>query len=559
MIIFNHFYLCVQRIVLIIFSCFSLISFAFADVSSFEITSRQPYADGLSFGDVGAYEKIIGRIHYEIDPANSLNQVIADIDLAPLNDRGMIEMSGDQEMIAPLIATNGNGVAFIDMPNRGNGRLLNFNQANTERPYGDGFLMQEGYTLVFVAWEFDLDRGMRLDVPLTTDNEAMPIAGLGFAAARDVASWIKYSPDAIVSSETLLGFGLSQSGRFLRSYLYLGFNTDEAGRKVFDGVIPHIAGASVMDMNKRGATPISTGQFDSTMYPFADEAYRDSVTGSSEGVLENPRAIQNQPHIFYTNTSVEYWGGARAAALVHSTPNGEQDIALPENVRFYLLASSQHVPVAFPQTMPVDGQELSNQLNYWWHMRALLTALKDWVLFDTEPPASAHPTLNNNTLVALEQVDFPLIPGVHSTTNLFGGVRLGNPLLEGDAGAGTELPYLLPQVNQDGNETSGVLNPEIVVPLATYTGWNFYHPDKGDPDTVVTNQGSYIPFTVDQSSREAANDPRLSIEERYSNKQDFLDKISRATQESIDARYILAADKAEVIERASQHWDLLRN
>lgn len=550
------FSLVAQKYLLIIFVYFSLASFALAEVSSVEILSRQPYADGMSFGEVGAYEEITGRIHYEIDPANLRNQVITDIDLAPLNTRGMIEMSGDFEIIAPINSANANSVAFIDIPNRGNGRLLNFNQSSANEPYGDGFLMHEGYTLVFVGWEFDLDNGMRLDVPVTTDADAMPIAGLGFAAARDIASWIKYSDDAIVSAETLLGFGLSQTGRFLRSYLYLGFNTDEAGRQVFDGMIPHIGGASIMDMNKRGAEPIGGGQFDSTWYPFADEAYRDPITGVSEGLLENPRASQNQPRIFYTNTSVEYWGGARVTALVHTSPDGSRDIDLPDNVRFYFLASAQHVPVAFPPQMG-NGQFPYNPLNYWWTMRALLTAMKDWVEEGVEPPASAHPTLSNNTLVQLEQINFPEILGVHTIENLSSGIRIANPLLDNRGAPGTALPFLLPQVNQDGNEISGVLNPELVVPLATYTGWNFTHPDKGDPDTVVTNQGSYIPFARNREFREAANDPRLSIEERYIDKQDFLNQISAATQESIDSGYILAADKDGVVALASRHWDFL--
>jgi len=531
--------------------------FTLAAVSSYEVTSRQAYAAGMQFGEVGAYEQIIGRIYYEIDPNNARNQVIADLALAPLNERGMIEMSGDFEILVPVDPEKGNGVVLLDVPNRGRDRLLNFNQGSAEQPEGDGFLMQQGFTLVWVGWEFDLDSGIRLQVPVTTDEARMPIAGLGFAAVRDIGSWIKYFDDALVSSDTLIAFGLSQSGRVLRSFLYFGFNTDEAERQVYDGLIPHIAGASIMDMNKRGADPLDQGQFNSTIYPFSDEAYTDPISSEREGLLENPRADHNQPRIFYTNSSTEYWGGARAAALVHSSPDGKQDISLADNVRFYLLAGTQHVPAPLSLDNNGNGQFPRNPLNYWWHMRALLTAMKDWIVQDVEPPASAHPNFADDTLVELAEVNFPAIPNVQSTEHLHGGVRIPNFLLESLGGAGAELPYLLPRVNEDGNEISGVLNPELVVPLATYTGWNFTNPDKGDQNILVTNTGSYIPFARNRELREAANDPRLSIAERYADKQDFLNQVSKAVEESINAGYILAADKAGVIEQAGRHWDLL--
>jgi hypothetical protein len=233
---------------------------------------------------------------------------------------------------------------------------------------------------------------------------------------------------------------------------------------------------------------------------------------------------------------------------------------LQNNVRFYLLAGTQHGPGPFPPvavSASSNGQLASNPLDYWWHMRALLAALTEWVVDDIEPPASAHPTLRNSTLVRPDQVNFPDIPGAHTLANISAGYRTENPLLENQDGAGAALPLLVPQVDQNGNDMSGLLHPELTVPLATYTGWNFNNPERGDPDLLFPLAGSYIAFAPTREARESLNDPRLSIEERYTDKQDFLDKISIATQESIDARYILTSDKAGVIERASQHWDLL--
>ncbi len=144
---------------------------------------------------------------------------------------------------------------------------------------------------------------------LAYDVASAPVGGLGFAAVRDTVSWLKSAPDANVKVQRALAFGLSQSGRFLRTFLYYGFNADEHGRQVFDGVMAHIAGASRLDLNRACATPTNLGQFDATSFPFADQALRDPVTGAEEGALDNPRARDFKPKIFYTNTGVEYWGG----------------------------------------------------------------------------------------------------------------------------------------------------------------------------------------------------------------------------------------------------------
>ena len=131
--------------------------------------------------------------------------------------------------------------------------------------------------------------------------------------------------------------GVSQSGRFLRDYLYDGFNTDEQKRQVFDGMMVHIAGASQLDLNRRWATPTGLGQYDATLFPFADRAQKDGVSGTTDGLLDNDRARENLPKIFYTNTGVEYWGGGRTAALVHTTADGKTDLTIPANVRVVLL------------------------------------------------------------------------------------------------------------------------------------------------------------------------------------------------------------------------------
>ena len=385
-----------------------------AEVSHVEIETRREIADGQAFGESGPYEELVGRIHFLIDPRHPRNQVITDLDLAPLNGDGMVEMSADLSILTPVNPGRGNGVALMEIVNRGRRVVSGFNRAGRGNPFGDGFLMNRGYTIVSVGWEFDVPpspTAVRIDVPSAQGLFNSPIGGLGFVAVRDTAAWIKHSSDSIVSTDYAITFGSSQSGRFLRNYLYLGFNTDESGRKVFDGVIPHIAGSSRIDLNRRGAEPVSPGQYTATSFPFADQAFLDPVTTVEEGTLENPRGRANQPRIFHTNTSVEYWGGGRVAAMVHTTPDGGDDITLPDNVRFYLLAGTQHGPGAFPPPPPGNGQQMGNPTDYWWNMRALLAAMEEWVVDDVEPPASAHPRFGDQSLVMPREIAFPGLPG----------------------------------------------------------------------------------------------------------------------------------------------------
>jgi hypothetical protein len=526
-----------------------------ADILSVEIIERNLIEDGRHFGDAGAYEEIVGKVTFGFDPADPLNQVIVNLDRAPKNGDGLVEATADLVILAPADPELGSGVALIDIANRGRLTALSFNKGDGGA-YGDGFLMNEGFTVVWVGWEFDApaDRAIRLQVPSV---DGLPVGGLGFAAVRDTASWIKYDPEATVSAEQTLSFGSSQSGRFLRTFLYLGFNTDTSGRQVFDGVIPHIAGSSRLALNQPGAEPISLGMFDATSFPFADAALRDPVTGVVDGTLGNDRSRERQPYIFYTNTGVEYWGGGRVAALIHSTPDGAKDVPLQDNVRSYFLAGTQHGPGRFPPPAAGNAQEMRNPTDYWWNMRALLLAMREWVVDGVAPPASRHPRFADGNLVPPQDIDFPAIPDVRSPRDRTGGTRVANRWLGEASGDGASLPMFVPQVDADGNETSGIRHPEVAVPLATYTGWNFTNPDQGDPNTLVSLAGAYVPFPATRAEGDGENDPRRSIEERYDSREDFLTRIEAAGQELIGQRYLLEADLPPILERAAEHWDLL--
>jgi hypothetical protein len=380
------------------------------------------------------------------------------------------------------------------------------------------------------------------------------VGGAGFVAVRDVAAWLKRDQDAAPRAQYVLGFGMSQSGRFLRDFLYQGFNTDEQGRQALDAVMIQIAGAARTDLNERFGTPVSLGTHTATSFPFADTAQRDPITGISDGELDNPRARLNQPKIFYTNTGVEYWGGGRAAALVHVSPDGTRDIPLPPNVRFYFMAGAQHGPAAFPPAAVTNVQQRQNPTDYWWTLRALLVAMDGWVRNGTEPPASAYPTLRDGTLVAADKITFRAIPGVHSPATIWGGRRVANGLTAQAGSAGTPLPHLVPQVDADGNERAGIRLPEVDVPLATYTGWNFRSAATGRADDIRPLIGSYVPFAVTQPQRDTTKDPRRSIAERYANEDAYLEHIRAAERTLVRSRYILAEDVPAIEARALEHW-----
>jgi len=631
-----------------------------AEVTGIEIASRADVLAGKPFGDVGAYEKIVGKVYFAVDPASAANERIVDIDKAPRDNAGRVRFSADLYALVPKDPARGNGAALFDVVNRGRKNMLaTFNRApprpdpTAEADFGDGFLMRQGFTLVWVGWQFDIPNRnglMGLDAPpvlengrpvvgqvttsfipntsdpvhsladlgryadttryppvdpagtanmltmrdgflgpahmlpadgwsldqigrgtdigaraalilkggyepghiyeLTYEAQGAVVSGLGFAALRDLASALKHAPTApFAQARFIYTFGPSQDGRLLREFMYEGFNADERGERVFDGVIAHIAGAARGgDFNARFARPNGLGYFVATLFPFLDLPQKDPVTGKSDGLLTH-LAAEQQPKIFYTNSSTEYWGGGRAAALTHTTLDGA-DAQLPDNVRIYLFAGTQHVPGGFaPSQGP--GQQQANPNEYAWGERALLLALDHWVRDGIAPPASRYPRLADETLVPQPQLDFPALPGVRSPASIPGPYRADLPGLP----AQHPLPFLVPNVDRDGNETAGIRSPDVAVPLATYTGWNFRNPSIGQPDQLLPLTGSYIPFAVTRAARERAGDPRPSLEERYPDRTSYLARVNAAAAELVAQRYLLAADQAAVVARAMARWD----
>jgi hypothetical protein len=407
--------------------------------------------------------------------------------------------------------------------------------------------------------------------------EDPPVVGLGFAAVRDAAAFLRFAADAAGNPsagqlDRAYVFGVSQSGRFLRHLLYLGLDEDETGRAVFDAVIPHVAGARRGEFNCRFGQP-SLNAFHSigSLFPFTDVEQEDPVTGQRGALLHRLHRRGRVPKIFGINSSAEYWRGD--GSLVHTDVAGRRDIETPDHVRVYLFAGTQHTPGAIP---PPDadantggrGRHRFSPVDYSPLLRAALENLDRWVSEGVAPPPSMVPRLADATAVAAEETwpVFAAIPGATVPDRVTRPVRLDfGP--EVDRGIVSSLPpktgapfvTFVSAVDGDGNEVAGIRPVELRAPLATFTGWNPRHPDQGAPGDLMSMMGSVFPLPWTADERRRAGDPRLSIIERYGNREGYLARARREAEAMVAARLLLAEDVEAVIERAGALWEFIRN
>jgi hypothetical protein len=397
------------------------------------------------------------------------------------------------------------------------------------------------------------------------------VAGLGLAAVRDFLSYLKYDPQATAPIKRVYAVGISQSGRFLRHFLYQDFNADEQGRQVMDGVIAHVAGAGTGSFNhrfaqpSRDAQPLSSIFFPTDLFPFTDLPETDPGSSESAGLLDASIKSKNAPKLFLTNTSYEYWG--RAASLIHTSPDGLTDVALGENTRVYFLAGLQHFSAPFPPQKSNPGSPDSNAQQRYnpnpiqWYWRALITDMDEWVKDGTPPPPSTYPKIADATLVPLSKSAFPNIPGVNRPheVSLAYHLNFGPQWKEGIVSleppqVGKPFVVLVPQSDADGNDLGGVSLPELQVPLATYTGWNLRDPGIGLGDLRLSFYGSFIPFAKTASERAKTGDPRLSIAERYTSRDEYMGKFTEAAMKLAHERFLLREDLPALIERGEREW-----
>lgn len=609
-----------------------------------------------SFGEVGAYERIIARFHGELDPEHPLNRGIVDLAAAPRNARGRVEYSADLDILKPLDPKRGNGVLLYDVNNRGNKRALaDFNDAprlndpTTLAHLGNGFLMRRGYTVVWSGWINDIPGAKSgelqirvpsapgleqavwdellpngdgtLRFPLTfraarTDRGAAtlyrrtrhgdaprpvperewefagdrairllpagrafergvlyqvvypaanpPVSGIGFAATRDLIAFLRH---ARVEANPLAGaihhtlaYGASQSGRYLRDFTWRGFNEDEQGRRVFDAINPHISTARLF-LNHRFAQPIRMTHigygfhaFPDIGFPFAYQDETDPYSGAVDGILKRCRERGNCPKVVHTTTGTEYWQSGQS--LVTTDPAGRRDAVLPEGVRIYHYAGTQHIMGA---TMPPGICALPpNTVDPRPAMRAVLVAMERWVREDAPPPPSAYPRLSDGSLVAMRQWRFPDIPGVQrphapapKTRFDYGpdfaqGVfsRALPAPLEGD------YPVRVPQVDGDGNEIGGIRLPEQAVPLATSMGWAVRGAASGTQGELCYLDGSIVPLLRNPTTRRESRDPRPSLAERYGDPATYAARVAEHARALERAGLLLDEDVQRIVRRA---------
>jgi hypothetical protein len=395
------------------------------------------------------------------------------------------------------------------------------------------------------------------------------IAGGGFAAIRDFASYAKHAKDALTPATRVYGQGISQNGRFLRDFLYQGFNADEDGRIALDGVLAHVAGAGRGSFNyrfaqpSRDAQPTSSVVFPTDIFPFTDLPEKDPVTAESAGLLDRAVAEKVLPKIFFSNTSYEYWG--RAAALIHVTADGKQDAPISPSVRVYHFTGLQHFSGPFPPAKgqgDLLGQQPESPLPIRFFWRAMIANMDAWVRNNTAPPESSYPKIADGTLVPVKDYRLPAIPGIgkpreaNEANHLDFGPNWQQGILAIQPPTVREpFPVLVPQVDADGNERDGVRLPQIAVPLGTYVSWNLRDPSIGAPDQRVSFEDSYLAFPKTAAERQKLADPRKSVAERYAGRADYLARFAKALDALIEQHWILEVDRAAFAHEAEQDWD----
>ncbi|MFC5861532.1 alpha/beta hydrolase domain-containing protein [Acidicapsa dinghuensis] len=402
------------------------------------------------------------------------------------------------------------------------------------------------------------------------------VAGLGLAAVRDFASWVKHSPDAhspdaLAPVHSVYASGISQSGRFLRDLLYEGFNADENGKIALDGVLAHVAGGGRGDFNyrfaqpSRDAQPMASIDWPTDIFPFTDlpESNPAHPGDGKSGILDAAVREHVVPKIFFSHTSYEYW--SRAASLIHTTADGKADVPISPNVRIYFFSGLQHFSVPFPPKME-DGdllsQNLPSPLPIRWFWRAMIANMDRWVRDDRKPPASRYPKIADGTLVPVDQLTFPAIPGIKLPPDNaqgwefdFGPGWRAGILSEQPPKVLYDYRALVPQVDADGNDLGGIALPEITVSLATYTGWNLRSPAIGAPTQRISFLGSFSPFPLKSGEPSKALDPRVPIAKRYESYTDYRVKFEQALGALVKERYILPEDAPQLLDRSKEEWD----
>ena len=419
---------------------------------------------------------------------------------------------------------------------------------------------EEGSGLVEL--EVALDGGFEPGViyELIYEARGSVVQGAGFAAIRDLVSLLRYDTSALNPlrgadgqplAERVIAQGTSQSGRALRMLLHEGFNADEQGRQVFDGVMPVISGGGQGFFNHRFASPTRTNTqhsshlYPSDVFPFAYGDETDPFTGRSDGLLRRARAAGTLPKVMHMDSASEYWH--RSGSLVVTDPAGERDSVIPPEVRVYVFGGTQHGPAPRPHER---GQLPPSPTPYRPFQQTLFLALDRWITDGAPPPPSVHPRIADGTLVAWREdlSGWTPLPGVSYPTVIqqpelrdYGKDFDTQRRIDRQPPARTGKLYgvRVPALDGDNNERGVLQMPSVAVPLATFTGWNLRNPAIGAPDELLRLTGGRIPLPRTAAEREQSGDPRPAVTERYASFDDYLERYLAAADHLVAAGYLL--------------------
>ena len=422
------------------------------------------------------------------------------------------------------------------------------------------------------GWRYVDDTTVAVTPPAGTDAGTIyefvyeardPIVhGLGFSAMRDWVSFARYRPaddrgtpnplfvDGRPVLDHAVAVGSSQSGRMIRDFLYQGFNEDPAGRRVFDGMTPYVAGARLTWVNARFAqTGRYTRQHEDHNYPmdefpFTFATTTDRLTGRTDGLLAACTASGTCPRIIQVDADSEYYG-AHASLIVTDTRG--RALELPPNARYWMLGTAHLQGDA-------GCRDPANPVQPWPYYRAAFDATVRWVRDGVEPPATRAPSVADGTAVTVERQggQYPTIPdrpynGTISTL----GVRDFSvwPPKESDE----RYPLFVPSLDADGNIVAGVIVPEVAAPLSTM-GKAVRAAGFAEGDLCGVN-GSVIPFPRTQDERTASGDSRLSLEERYpGGEAEYVARYGEAADALAAEGYLLPADAETLKASAAAAW-----
>jgi hypothetical protein len=416
-------------------------------------------------------------------------------------------------------------------------------------------------TQVEITRPAGFDAGALYEVTYTARDPA--VLGMGFAAVRDVVSFLRRdtsegNPLAAGGHSTIrraVGFGVSQSGRFLRDFLYLGFNADERGRVVFDGLMPHVAGTRRMATNLRFGQPgrnprhLQDPAWQADLFPFTYATTDDPISGRHDGLLRRCGLSGSCPKVMQSDSEHEWWA-SHASLLVTDLTGAHID--LPPEVRAYMIAGTPHF--ADPADHMKRGLEAmslpQNPMHAGPPMRALFVAMNAWLTDGTLPPASRVPMRAHGTLVEAAHAVPTTIPGLPYTAihtqAAFSDQSVLPPKVIG------RYTVLVPRADADGMSIAGIRMLPLAVPRATYTAWNPRATGFGS-SALYPLQGAVVPFARTEAERASAGDPRPSVAARYADEAAYVEAVRREAARQVAERILLPEDAERLTDAAQKN------